>query len=232
MGVNNKQITTNTALMFEPVRGGTRGGQAEFSWSDVSQDKDREVSMIVMYICTPCIYCVTQHYLGHSINAPTGRWQRSRDVHWYSRRRQMTDAEREEEIRKIKELEANALSAALYVPLYFKITRSLRNPSRGFESTPKNTVQTSGTGSDHEEEKEKLEGDERKRKKAEKKEQRRAKKEARRLRRDKYESGEEDSRHHRLRSPHRHSTHDRNRDYHSHRGHRQSSSPSSRRKGV
>jgi hypothetical protein len=48
MGVNNKQITTNTALMFEPVRGGTRGGQAEFSWSDVSQDKDREVSMIVM----------------------------------------------------------------------------------------------------------------------------------------------------------------------------------------
>lgn len=29
--------------MFEPVRGGTRGGQAEFKWSDVSQDKDREV---------------------------------------------------------------------------------------------------------------------------------------------------------------------------------------------
>ena len=29
--------------MFEPVRGGTRGGQAEFKWSDVAQDKDREV---------------------------------------------------------------------------------------------------------------------------------------------------------------------------------------------
>jgi hypothetical protein len=29
--------------MFEPVRGGTRGGQAEFKWSDVSADKDREV---------------------------------------------------------------------------------------------------------------------------------------------------------------------------------------------
>jgi len=127
----------------------------------------------------------------------------------------MTDAEREEEIRKIKELEANALSAAL-----------------GFESTPKNTVQTSGMGSDHEEEMEKLEGEERKRKKAEKKEQRRAKKEARRLRRDKYESGGEDSRHHRSRSPHRHSTHDRNWDYHSHRSHRRSSSPSFRRKDV
>lgn len=31
--------------MFEPVRGGTRGGQAEFKWSDVSADKDREVSL-------------------------------------------------------------------------------------------------------------------------------------------------------------------------------------------
>ena len=29
--------------MFEPVRGGTRGGQAQFKWSDVSADKDREV---------------------------------------------------------------------------------------------------------------------------------------------------------------------------------------------
>ena len=30
-------------LMYEPIRGGTRGGQAEFKWSDVSADKDREV---------------------------------------------------------------------------------------------------------------------------------------------------------------------------------------------
>ncbi len=59
---------------------------------------------------------VTKHYLGHSINAPTGRWQKNKDVHWYSRREQQKDGEREEEIRKIKELEANALSAALYVP--------------------------------------------------------------------------------------------------------------------
>lgn len=34
--------------MFEPVRGGTRGGQAEFKWSDVSQDKDREVRTAVL----------------------------------------------------------------------------------------------------------------------------------------------------------------------------------------
>lgn len=35
--------------MFEPIRGGTRGGQAEFKWSDVSADKDREVR-ITMYV--------------------------------------------------------------------------------------------------------------------------------------------------------------------------------------
>lgn len=111
---------------------------------------------------------------------------------------------------------------------YFKIKGPLRNPSRGFESTPKNTVQ-SGAGSDHEEEeKKKLEKEERKRKKVEKKEQRRAKKEARRLRREKYESGGENSRHHRSRSPHRRNTHDCDWDYHSRRGERRSSSPLSR----
>jgi hypothetical protein len=29
--------------MYEPIRGGTRGGAAEFKWTDVSADKDREV---------------------------------------------------------------------------------------------------------------------------------------------------------------------------------------------
>ncbi|KAH9932500.1 kinase phosphorylation domain-containing protein, partial [Fomitopsis serialis] len=83
--------------MFEPVRGGTRGGQAEFKWTDVSADKDRE------------------NYLGHSINAPTGRWQKNKDIHWYNREARQTSAEREEEIRKIKETEAEALAAALCV---------------------------------------------------------------------------------------------------------------------
>ncbi len=36
-------FSTLRTLMFEPIRGGTRGGQAEFKWSDVSADKDREV---------------------------------------------------------------------------------------------------------------------------------------------------------------------------------------------
>lgn len=33
--------------MFDgPIRGGTRGGQGEFKWTDVSADKDREASLL------------------------------------------------------------------------------------------------------------------------------------------------------------------------------------------
>jgi len=81
--------------MFEPIRGGTRGGQAEFKWSDVSADKDRE------------------NYLGHSINAPTGRWQKNKDVHWYNRDLDGGEAERLAEIKRVKEAEADALAVAL-----------------------------------------------------------------------------------------------------------------------
>ena len=103
--------------MFEPIRGGTRGGQAEFKWSDVSADKDREVRIF------PNIFSSSQHpsslqnYLGHSINAPTGRWQKNKDVHWYNRDQKSSEEERAEEIRKVKEAEAEALSVALYASL-------------------------------------------------------------------------------------------------------------------
>ncbi|KXN84569.1 hypothetical protein AN958_12315 [Leucoagaricus sp. SymC.cos] len=136
--------------MFEPVRGGTRGGQAEFKWSDVSADKDRE------------------HYLGHSINAPTGRWQKNKDVHWYNRDKKDTEDEKQEEVRRIKQLEADALAVAL-----------------GFEPAPKDTKgepSSSSVPTKPETDEDALarakEKEERRRKKAERREEKAAKKQA------------------------------------------------------
>jgi len=108
--------------MFEPIRGGTRGGQAEFKWSDVSADKDREVCVFPNVISSPQQLPSPQNYLGHSINAPTGRWQKRKDVHWYNRDLNSSQEERAEEIRKIKEAEAEALSVALYASPAFHLS--------------------------------------------------------------------------------------------------------------
>jgi hypothetical protein len=57
--------------MFEPIRGGTRGGQGEFKWSDVSADKDREV----------CITCSLHSYWGLTTHSELSRPQYQR-THW------------------------------------------------------------------------------------------------------------------------------------------------------
>ncbi|GBE80293.1 hypothetical protein SCP_0300080 [Sparassis crispa] len=146
--------------MFEPVRGGTRGGQAEFKWADVSADKDRE------------------NYLGHSINAPTGRWQKNKDIHWYNREVKQTQAQRDEEIRKIKEQEAEALSEALG----FGTTKG--SSATGPSSAPGTGANAIGVtpkvGSTPAVDPER---EEHKRRKAERKEEKRARKEQRRAER-------------------------------------------------
>lgn len=78
----------------------SRGGRAEFSWDAVKEDKDRE------------------NYLGHSLMAPVGRWQRNKDLTWYSKAGAGTaEEQRREEIRLIKEAEQDALSEALGFPV-------------------------------------------------------------------------------------------------------------------
>ncbi|KAL1914847.1 uncharacterized protein VTP21DRAFT_7939 [Calcarisporiella thermophila] len=82
--------------MFHPSRGGVRGGRDQFTWDSVKEDKYREF------------------YIGHSLKAPVGRWQKGKDLQWYTRDK--TDATNQanlDEIAKIKQAEAEAMAEAL-----------------------------------------------------------------------------------------------------------------------
>lgn len=88
---------------------GSRGG-VNFSWEEVATSAHRE------------------NYLGHSLKAPVGRWAKGRDLNWYAKAdstaansgetdQERDTRERQEEIRKIKEAEEDAISRALGLPI-------------------------------------------------------------------------------------------------------------------
>ncbi|KAF2970013.1 hypothetical protein GQX73_g3514 [Xylaria multiplex] len=88
---------------------GSRGG-VNFNWEDVATSTHRE------------------NYLGHSLKAPVGRWQKGRDLTWYAKAdgadsssnesaEEKAARERREELKKIKEAEEDALARALGLPV-------------------------------------------------------------------------------------------------------------------
>ncbi|KAI9843040.1 MAG: hypothetical protein M1837_006671 [Sclerophora amabilis] len=122
---------------------GSRGGRDNFKWSDVAADTHRE------------------NYLGHSLMAPVGRWQKNRDLGWYAN--SSTDAAgtpgnnpqemaRLAEIAKIKEAENEALAEALGFPVVSanqtKLGGGAGAPTGASEGEVRRAVQEAGIG-DH-----------------------------------------------------------------------------------
>ena len=120
---------------------GSRGGTGDFKWSDVQTSGHRE------------------HYLGHSLMAPVGRWQKGRDLNWYAKgdsaededgesAEQKATRQRAEEIKRVKEAEQDALARALGLPVPDRSNPNLQalGDRADFEKAVKDATTRDGSG--------------------------------------------------------------------------------------
>mmetsp|Transcript_10703 Transcript_10703/g.21235 ORF Transcript_10703/g.21235 Transcript_10703/m.21235 type:complete len:168 (-) Transcript_10703:2175-2678(-) len=80
-----------------PTRGGARGGRDQFKWEDIKNQPDKD------------------YYLGASVKAVSGRWQKDKDVFWYTKEKS-SGAARQDEIQAVKEKEQALMNQALGIP--------------------------------------------------------------------------------------------------------------------